>query len=53
MNIPYGKQNINNGDIKHVSNSLKNNLLTGGHLVQKFEQEIKKIITIPIFKNKF
>lgn len=43
MNIPYGKQNINNGDIKHVSNSLKNNLLTGGHLVQKFEQEIKKI----------
>ncbi len=43
MNIPYGKQNINIGDIKNVSNSLKNNLLTGGHLVKKFEQEIKKI----------
>jgi|TARA_B110000438_G_scaffold225847_1_gene219989 dTDP-4-amino-4,6-dideoxygalactose transaminase len=43
MNIPYGKQNINIKDIKHVSNSLKNNFLTGGPLVRKFEQEIKKV----------
>ena len=42
MLIPYGKQSIDNDDIKYVLRSLKSDYLTQGPLVDKFESEISK-----------
>ena len=42
MFISYGKQSINKSDLKAVKNVLKNELLTQGPLVQKFENSLKK-----------
>ena len=42
--IPYGKQFIDNKDIKLVSNSLKENLITTGPYVKKFEKKIKTFL---------
>jgi dTDP-4-amino-4,6-dideoxygalactose transaminase len=39
--IPYGRQHIDSQDIKSVSNSLKNNLITTGKIVNKFEKKLK------------
>jgi dTDP-4-amino-4,6-dideoxygalactose transaminase len=39
--IPYGRQHIDYQDIKSVSNSLKNNLITTGNIVRQFEKKIK------------
>ena len=36
--IFYGKQTINNDDIKSVIKSLKSDFLTQGSLVRKFEK---------------
>ena len=47
-NIPYGKQFIDRKDIKYVSTSLKNDLITTGPYVVKFENQLKKF-----FKSKF
>jgi dTDP-4-amino-4,6-dideoxygalactose transaminase len=40
--IPYGRQLIDNEDRKSVLNSLSNDLITTGPLVEKFEKELKK-----------
>ena len=42
--IPYNKQNINKKDIRFVSNSLKEELITTGPNVKKFELQIKKLV---------
>ena len=42
--IPYNKQNINREDIKIVSQSLKEDLITTGKNVEKFELNIKNKI---------
>lgn len=41
--IPYGRQFINSLDIKSVVNSLKQDLITTGNYVKKFENEIIKL----------
>ena len=46
--IPYGKQHIDNKDIKTVSKALKNELITTGQEVIEFERRIKNF-----FKCKF
>ncbi len=40
--ISYGKQHIDHSDIKEVSRALKQDLITTGGYVAKFESEIKK-----------
>jgi dTDP-4-amino-4,6-dideoxygalactose transaminase len=42
--IPYGRQYIDNQDIKFVSKSLKQDLITTGEYVKKFQSEIKKLV---------
>jgi dTDP-4-amino-4,6-dideoxygalactose transaminase len=42
---PYGRQFIDNKDIYYVSNALKNNLITTGPYVKKFEDKIQNILT--------
>lgn len=42
--IPYGRQQISSNDIKHVSKSLKNPLITTGDYVNKFESKIKRLL---------
>ncbi len=39
--IPYGRQYINNSDIKLVASALKENFITTGDYVKKFENNIK------------
>jgi UDP-4-amino-4,6-dideoxy-L-N-acetyl-beta-L-altrosamine transaminase len=40
--IPYGRQYIDSGDIKLVSSALKEDLITTGNYVKKFETNVKK-----------
>lgn len=40
--ITYGKQFINSTDAKFVNNSLKEELITTGNFVKKFENLLKK-----------
>ena len=42
--IPYGRQFIDNADIKSVNKALKNNLITTGSIVQNFEKSVKKYL---------
>ena len=42
--IPYNRQYIDNQDIKIVSKALKQNLITTGEYVKKFENQIKKYL---------
>ena len=42
MTISYGKQSINNSDIKSVVKILKSNYLTQGPTVEKFEFELRR-----------
>jgi dTDP-4-amino-4,6-dideoxygalactose transaminase len=42
--IPYGRQYIDNQDIKFVSKSLKQDLITTGDYVKEFENQIKKLV---------
>ena len=42
--IPYGKQSIDNKDIKQVVKSLKEELLTSGKSVELFEKKIKNYL---------
>ena len=44
IKIPYGRQFIDNKDIKQVSKVLKNELITTGKQVGKFEQKINKLL---------
>jgi dTDP-4-amino-4,6-dideoxygalactose transaminase len=45
--IPYGRQSINEDDITAVVQALKGDFLTTGPLVEKFEQEIEKVVGAP------
>lgn len=45
--IPYGRQSINDDDIKAVVSSLNSNLLTTGPLVELFELEIERVAGAP------
>ena len=45
--IPYGRQSINDDDIAAVLQALKGDFLTTGPLVEKFEQEIEKVVGAP------
>ena len=47
-NIPYGRQYIDNADIQSVKNSLKQDLITTGLYVRKFEDRICNL-----FKSKY
>ena len=40
--ISYGRQHIDNNDIKAVVKVLKNNLITQGPSVEKFEKSLSK-----------
>jgi len=42
--IPYGKQHIDNKDVKVVSDALKKEFITTGDEVTKFEKKINKKI---------
>ena len=44
MKINYGRQKIDKLDIKAVSRSLKNDLLTTGKNVENFENSLKKYV---------
>ena len=44
--IPYGKQFIDRDDIKLVSKSLKQNLITTGNFVKKFENKISTLLKV-------
>jgi dTDP-4-amino-4,6-dideoxygalactose transaminase len=44
--IPYGRQYIDNQDIKFVSKALKEDLITTGAYVKKFENEISKFLKV-------
>ena len=41
--IPYGRQHIDNKDINAVKKTLKNDLITTGSEVQKFEKLFAKV----------
>jgi dTDP-4-amino-4,6-dideoxygalactose transaminase len=45
--IPYGRQSINDDDIKAVEEALRGEFLTTGPLVEKFENEIAKVVSAP------
>ena len=42
--IPYSRQFIDNIDIKNISKTLKNDLVTNGPKVKQFENKIKKFV---------
>ena len=42
--IPYGRQYIDSQDIKFVSKALREDLITTGNYVKKFEKSIKKFL---------
>ena len=44
--IPYGRQYIDNHDIKFVSKALMQNLITTGKYVKKFENKISKFLRV-------
>ena len=44
--IPYGRQYIDTKDIRLVSRALKEDLITTGRYVKKFENEISKFLKV-------
>ena len=44
--IPYGRQSIDNLDIKFVSRALKEDLITTGSYIKKFENKISKFLNV-------
>jgi dTDP-4-amino-4,6-dideoxygalactose transaminase len=44
--IPYGRQHIDSQDIKFVSKALKQDLITTGNYVKKFEEKVSKSINV-------
>jgi dTDP-4-amino-4,6-dideoxygalactose transaminase len=44
--IPYGRQYIDNEDIRFVSEALKQDLITTGRYVKKFENKISKFLKV-------
>ena len=44
--IPYSRQQITEEDIKVVTDALKDDILTGGQKVSKFEDELAKYVGV-------
>jgi UDP-4-amino-4,6-dideoxy-L-N-acetyl-beta-L-altrosamine transaminase len=44
--IPYGRQYIDSQDIRVVSKALKEDLITTGRYVKKFENKISKFLNV-------
>jgi dTDP-4-amino-4,6-dideoxygalactose transaminase len=44
--IPYGRQHIDSQDIKFVSKALKQDLITTGNYVKKFEEKVSKFLNV-------
>jgi len=44
--IPYGRQHINSQDIKLVTSALKEDLITTGKYIKKFENNISKFLKV-------
>tara|TARA_B100001063_G_C16735946_1_gene542006 strand:- start:174 stop:1328 length:1155 start_codon:yes stop_codon:yes gene_type:complete len=44
--IPYGRQHIDKLDVQVVKNSLKENLITTGKYVKKFEEKVSKFLKV-------
>ncbi len=44
--IPYGRQHIDSQDIKFVSKALRQDLITTGNYVKKFENKISKFLKV-------
>jgi dTDP-4-amino-4,6-dideoxygalactose transaminase len=44
--IPYGRQYIDNQDVRFVSKALKENLITTGRYVKKFEAKISRFLKV-------
>ena len=44
--IPYGRQCIDSSDIRIVSKALKEDLITTGRYVKKFENKISKFLKV-------
>ena len=44
--IPYGRQHVDSQDIRLVSNALKEDLITTGKYVKKFENKISKFLKV-------
>ena len=44
--IPYGRQSIDNQDIKFVSRALKKDLITTGDYLKKFENKISNFLNV-------
>ena len=42
--MPYGRQKIDNQDIRKVVSVLKNDLITQGNQIQKFESGFSKYV---------
>jgi len=45
-NIPYGRQFVDSNDIREVSKALKQDLITTGGYVKKFENKISKFLKV-------
>ena len=45
--IPYGRQSINEDDIRAVTNALRSDFLTTGPLVEEFERDLEAIVGAP------
>ena len=43
-NIPYGRQHIDNNDIKEVVRVLRSDWITQGSKVSEFEKELRELI---------
>ena len=44
--IPYSRQQITEEDIKVVADALRDDILTGGQKVSKFEEELAKYVGV-------
>ena len=44
--IPYGRQYVSSDDIRLVSKALKEDLITTGNYVKKFENKISKFLNV-------
>ena len=47
--IPYGRQSIDDSDVKAVVKALKSELLTTGPLVNAYEEELENVTGAPTF----
>lgn len=46
--IPYGRQSINEADIRAVTDAMRGEFLTTGPLVAEFEKKIEQVVGLPV-----